>query len=167
MVKPACRLVAVTEVADAQAPRFEAYLGRFLGQPMFVMRRRDWESLQIHEGRLVEIDVRRTPMGGVVANAPVIGTVAERVAPTRVQVAIYRVDEQDKPRLINVDTYLVYERFPDQWDYRRIVNAASTEYNENLRAYLREHVFIVKEKPGEDHWLEELPATVKAVFRRS
>jgi hypothetical protein len=46
-----------------------------------------------------------------------------------------------------------------------MVNEASTSNDENMRGFLDAHVFMVKEPPGPDHWLSELPTTVKATLR--
>ena len=59
----------------------------------------------------------------------------------------------------------MWEDLPRQLDYLEIVNLASTEDNENLRRYFQKNVFIVKEGPGDYHWLTEVPGTVMAIFR--
>lgn len=47
-----------------------------------------------------------------------------------------------------------------------MVNSASTSDNANMRGFLRDHVFMVKEPPGTDHWLAELPSSVVAVVKK-
>ena len=48
-----------------------------------------------------------------------------------------------------------------------MVNTASTEINATMVGFLADHVFMVKEAPGPDHWLAELPPEVFAVVRRA
>jgi len=47
----------------------------------------------------------------------------------------------------------------------KMVNTASTEDNTNMRRFLADHVFMVKDPVGPDHWLAEVPAEVVAVVR--
>jgi hypothetical protein len=66
---------------------------------------------------------------------------------------------------INVDRYMVGERIPNHLDFMKMVNTASTEDNANMRGFLEEYVFMVKEPPGPDHRLAEVPLRVGAVVR--
>jgi len=61
---------------------------------------------------------------------------------------------------------VVWELIPNDLDFMRMVNTASTEDNANMRGLLEDHVFMVKEPPGADHWLVEMPSRVGAVVRR-
>ena len=78
-------------------------------------------------------------------------------------IKIYRRDPKDALP-INVDRYLVWERVPDHRDFLAMVNSASTSDNANMRGFLADHVFMVKDKPGPDHWLAEVPAEIAAVI---
>jgi len=84
-------------------------------------------------------------------------------------VRIYRHDpaDEEKGTAINVDRYFVWERIPINRDLRTMVNTASTEINANMVGFLADHAFMVKEAPGPDHWLAELPPEVFAVVRRA
>lgn len=46
------------------------------------------------------------------------------------------------------------------------MNTASTSDNANMRGFLAEHVFLVKEKPGPDHWLPDLPVEIVTVVTK-
>ena len=65
-----------------------------------------------------------------------------------------------------MDRYLVWERMPDHRHLFTMVNAASTSDNANLRGFLADHVFLVKEGPGFDHWLPEVPIEIRAVIAK-
>jgi hypothetical protein len=47
-----------------------------------------------------------------------------------------------------------------------MVNAASTEDNANMRGFLDDHVFFVKDVVRDSHHLADLPEHVKALVRR-
>lgn len=47
-----------------------------------------------------------------------------------------------------------------------MVNIASTSDNSNMRGFLADHVFLVKEKAGPDHWQPDLPVEIVAVVTR-
>ena len=49
----------------------------------------------------------------------------------------------------------------------RSITAASTFYNENMQSYLEQHVHLVKEDRGPDHWLSELPSSVRIVVDKA
>jgi len=153
------------DASPPKAPRFHFYFQRIEGRSVFVMRRTEWEELEGHKGQPVLIDIKQTPMSGVAREALVVAAVAERVSPAMARITICRYDQKDQPSPYNIDTYLVWKSLPGHLDYLDMVNAASTEDNENLRRYLRENVFIVRENPANDHWLPELPAKVLSLIR--
>jgi hypothetical protein len=121
------------------APRFHAYFERLENRSILTMARTEW----------------------------VVACVAERYSTATAQVRLYRWDDADQPTPINEDRYTVWENLPSHVSYNQMVTAASTEDNENLRGYLRDTVFLVKENPGKDHWLGQLPAEVGALVQRS
>ncbi len=146
-----------------EAPRFECFLQQVEGKSVFTMSRAHWENLLRHEGDPVLIDVRQTPLGNVARQALVAMAEKEPIA----RIVIYRYDEKDAPTPYNVDRYSVFEDVEARWDLPYIVNAASTCDNENLRRYLQQNVFIVKEGPGDDHWLGSLPEPVLSMIRKT
>jgi len=148
-----------------EAPNFEAILNRVEGRSVLRWARRDWQAIMGEAGRPIAIDVKHTPLGRVAAQA--VATIAGPHAPGASRIEIYRYDPKDAATPINKDTYLVIEDTIGWWDLATIVISASTEDNANLRDYLKLYVFLVKEDPGPDHWLSELPATVVSIIRRA
>ena len=57
-------------------------------------------------------------------------------------------------------------RLHEDPDLFALVNAASTSDNANLRGFLADYVFLVKEGPGSDHWLPEVPIEIRAVIAK-
>jgi len=149
------------------APRFHARLTYIEGRSVLLMSRVTWKELKFQEGKPILIDVSQTPMSGVARDALVVAAVALRSSTSTARISIYRYDPEDAPTPYNVDHYEVWEDLPSFHDYEEIVSAASTRDDDNLRGFMQGNVFIVKEKPGKDHWLSqpELPALVRTVVR--
>jgi len=147
------------------APNFWAYFQKLEGRPMFRMLRSQWDSLKVLSGKPVPIDVLKTPMARITTKAQLEAVVAERRSDYEAEITIYRRDPKDaKP--INVDKYLVWERIPDHRDLFAMVNTVSTSLNANMRGFLDESVFMVKQPRDHDHWLLELPDKVVAVIEK-
>jgi hypothetical protein len=83
---------------------------------------------------------------------------------SKVTIKIYRRDPKDEPAPINVDTYTVWMGLPTYLNVQEMIIAGSTDNDDNFSHYANDHVFLVKEKPGDDHWLEELPREVYALL---
>lgn len=132
------------------------------------MPRRDWKGVnQIQIGDMVEIDLRATPVAGVERGSRVEAAVAVRRSESEVVIEIYRHDPEDYPKPINLDRYCVWEHLPSYRDYLSLVNLASTEDNPNMRGFLDDHVFLIKEDVHRyEHRLPELPAQVRALIAR-
>jgi hypothetical protein len=131
------------------------------------MSRHDWEQAsQLREGEIAQIDLRPTPIAGVARESRIQAAVVARKSPVEVVVEVYRYDPVDMPLPINLDRYLVWERLPPHRDLVAMVNAASTEDNANMRGFLDDHVFFVKNVVRDGHHLADLPDQVKALVRR-
>jgi hypothetical protein len=117
----------------------------------------------IHDqGGEFRIDVRRTPMSNVAAKSAIVVATAEAITPSELQIRIYRRDPKDE-KPYNVDTYAVWEDLTSRPDFLNIVKSSSTDYDNNMRAFLEDNVLIVPRLPGENHWLDEseLPLDVR------
>jgi len=155
-------------VSQRQAPRFCAYFDHLEGRQVMHMPRADWMRIgEIQVGEMVQVNLSDTPMAGVAVGSWVEGAVAERHSDGDVVVDVYRYDPKDAPRPINVDRYRVWERLPSHRDYSSMVVAASTEDNANMRGFLHDHVFLVKEEVDRvEHHLPDLPPRVKELLSR-
>ena len=150
-----------------QAPRFRAWFSHLEGREVMVMARRDWDqAIQLREGEVTEIDVSTMPIANVARDSRIEAAVVVRTSPVEVVVEIYRYDPVDMPLPINVDRYRVWERLPPHRDFSTMINAASTEDNANMRGFLDDHVFFIKEGVRDGHHLAGLPEHVKALRRR-
>lgn len=148
----------------AEAPRFHALWTSIHGRSVLVMPRSDWDAASVRFGSPVSLDVAQTPLAAVARQAVVLAAVAQQVSETMAEVAIFREDPKD-PLPINQDKYSVWLDIPSHPNFAQMVTRASTEDNANLRQYLSENVFLVKQDHRGDHWLSTLPATVAATFK--
>ncbi len=121
------------------------------------MSQTDWDALSLQMGGPVRLDVERTPLSGVASEASLVAAVAEQHSSAS--------GEKDEPTPYNIDKYTVWVDLPSHQSFPQVVAAAATEDNENLRQFLRDNVFIVRQDPGQDHWLPEPPTSVQTVFR--
>ena len=152
------------------APRFHTLWQHIENdRRIFAIRREDWDSLNITrntEEKLVKLDLeqfRPTPIRGLITGSDLIGGTAFATG-SKVTIKIYRRDPRDEPTPINVDTYIIWKGLPPYLDVPKMIITGDTDANENFWLYANDHVFLVKEKPGDDHWLKELPSQVYAVL---
>ena len=132
---------------------------------MFLMLRSQWEAVKALTDQPVPIEISRTPIARLATEGELAAAFAERRSDYEAMITVYRRDPKD-PMPINVDKYVVWERIPDHRDFLTMVNTASTSDNANMRGFLADHVFLVKEKAGPDHWLPDLPVEIVAVVTR-
>jgi hypothetical protein len=124
------------------------------------MRRSAWDTIKPRLGERVPVKVEELPISRVARDAVVLAVNAVRPTSSGADVEVYREDPKDAPKPINVDHYAVIEDLASRVDLPRLIGAASTCDNPNLRAYLQANTFFVKKQPGDDHHLPELPAYV-------
>ena len=149
----------------AKAPRFHAYFGRVEGRSVLTMKRETWNQFKVHEGEPVQIDLGVTPLHGVARDASVVAATGRRSSEVSSEIEIVRYDLADDPTPYNVDRYTVYVDMASHQSFGEIVSGGSTSDNANLRQYLGQHVFIVKQDPGPDHWMAEPPSSTTTVFK--
>lgn len=131
------------------------------------MARHDWDRLlPLAKGDVVEIDASTTPIARVAVDTRIEAIVAARQSDFEIVLEVFRYDPRDAPTTVNVDRYRVWKRLPLHRNYLPMVNAASTEDNANMRGFLDDHVFFVKDQVAEGHWLRELPPHVLYSLRR-
>jgi len=155
---------------SAQAPRFEFYATKkhFEGRSVFTWPSNQWDNLSGQNEQPVLMDVTETPMSGVAADAPVLACVAENYASPDSHISIYRYDAADGSTPINKDSYKVWrgETLKNIPNLNEIAIACGTCADANLFQFLDENVFIVREEPGDDHWLSELPESVEVLINQ-
>ena len=86
------------------------------------------------------------------------------------EIEIFRYDEKD-PKPVNKDTYsLHYDLFQTFGENKiqSIVENSSTSYDNNLINSINNNILLVKNKPGDDHWLNinESPKNVQVIINK-
>jgi len=149
-----------------RAPRLHAFLTYHLA--VLSMRREVWLAVKPPNKRPVLLDIGMTPMQSL-SEPPNVYAVAEPILGPEFRVSIYRPDARDAASgfPINTDHYLLWEGFPTFLDLGQIVNKCSTSLDPNLLAHIDERVFLMKERPGEDHWLQDYPPRVLLLVEES
>jgi hypothetical protein len=152
------------------APRFHTLWQHMENKKrIFAIKKDDWDSLNVFEGQddtLVKLDLEQfqpLPISGIAMGSDLIGCTACATT-SKVILKIYRRDPRDEPTPINVDTYTIWEGLPTYLRIPEMIVASSTACDNNFLNYAEDHVFLVKEEPCDDHWLEELPKEVYALL---
>ena len=154
---------------EPNAPRFHTYWEKVEGKRVLIMKKRAWESLNVSGTVMVTLNLEKAesiPLNQIFQENKFIGIT---VAPTgeKFQIKIYREDPQDEPTPVNVDTYDVWVgMLPTYFDIPKMILTAATRDDNNFRFYASDHVFFIKEDPGSDHWLEDLPSKVQMLLYR-
>jgi hypothetical protein len=155
-----------------KAPRFHTLWQHIEKKKrIFAIRRDHWDSLNISgstDEKLVKLDLEQfqpLPISDLFTDSDMIGGTAFATSST-VTIKIYRRDPKDEPTPINVDTYTVWIGLPSYLNRPQMIVSADTDDDANFSHYANDHVFLVKEKPGDDHWLKELPREVYALLSR-
>jgi len=112
------------------------------------MTRPEWERLRAQEGKLVEVDLERAPAGDVGEAASAIASLAAEHAVHTERIEVWRYHPTEPPTASDVQVYL----------------RASTEDSPKLRKHLREHVFIVKDRPDKGRWEPKARALERIVL---
>ncbi len=147
---------------QVKTPRFLAYLGHYKMRTMLVMPRDTWDMFKANMGKPVLIEITDTPLSKLSDDAIVLAATAVELTDNKGKIQIYREDKKDYPNVVNLDEYLVYMDLHKDPNYLQIVASASTEDNENLRNCCKQHVFLIKQNPGPDHWQTEVSETITA-----
>jgi hypothetical protein len=134
-------------VREADPPRFRVHVANIEKRRTFAMSRLEWDRLRGHEGQIVEIDLERLPSEGVAQCAATIASLAAECAVESARIEIWPYKENARPILQNVHPYLVLENLGRRVNLAKFAEGAGTHETPALRNHLREHVFIVKERP--------------------
>jgi len=128
------------------------------------MTRPEWERLRAQEGKLVEVDLERAPAGDVGEAASAIASLAAEHAVHTERIEVWRYHPTEPPTASDVQVYLVLENLTRHLNVPMFAERASTDDSPKLRKHLREHVFIVKDRPDKGRWEPKARALERIVF---
>ena len=131
------------------------------------MDRDVWLRAKPPRSERVLLEIDKTPIKSL--SGAGVHAIAQPITGPEYRITIYRPDPNDAAKgfPINTDHYRVWERFPPFLDLHSIANQATTSVDPNLYAYLDERVFLAKEAPKQDHWLEAYPPEVLLLIEAS
>jgi hypothetical protein len=132
--------------SESDPPRCHAHIANVRGRRVFTMVRGEWARLRDHEGRLVEIDLTRTPSDGVEEPAAMIASLAADCPIHATRMEVWPYNENDQPKPSNLQDYLVLENLTRRINLPMFAERASTQDSLKLRKHLRDHVFIVSDR---------------------
>jgi hypothetical protein len=160
------RWARVRQPAPGEGPpaRCRAQVASCDGRRVFAMARAEWERFRSHEGQLIEIELERTPPGGIAASSAAIATLAAECSVHTEGIEVWRYIEQERPGPHSVQDYRVLESLTRRINLPKFTERVSTQATPSLRKYLREHVFIVKERPDKGRWEAKAGALERVVF---
>ena len=151
-----------------EAPRFEFYLKKkhYKGRPVFTWPKDQWESIADQRQQVALMDVTATPIRGIASDAPILACVVEQTIHPDAYISIYRFDAANGSTPVNKDSYKVIkgETLKCIPNLGELAVACGTCADTNMFKFLDENVFLVKEDPGEDHWLTKLPESVQVLI---
>lgn len=144
--------------------RCHAQVASVGGRRAFTLARPEWERFRSHEGQLIEIELERTPAGGVAASSAALASLAAECSVHTERIEVWRYTERERPGPHNVQDYLVLEDFTRRINLTKFAERVSTQDTPSLRKHLREHVFIVKERPDKGRWEAKARTLERVVF---
>jgi len=66
----------------------------------------------------------------------------------------------DDPYFINLDHYTIIENLQDNEIYPEVLRVAGMTDSTELRYELQNNIYVIKEPPNDNHWLEDFPQHV-------
>jgi hypothetical protein len=144
--------------------RCHAQVAGVEGRRVFTMTRDEWERFRSYEGQLVEIELERVPAGGRAETASAIAALAGQCHVQTERIEVWRYTKQDRPGFHNVQDYLVLQNFTRQINLAKFAERVSAQDTPALRKYLREQIFLVKERPDKGRWQPKERKLERIVF---
>lgn len=149
-----------------RAPRFMAFFQHYKNRPVFKMSRVVWDKMNEKGSDIIIVNIENTPIGEIKKDTQYLESIIDGTDGEKVYLKVYRRDENDYPYIINEDRYEVIERISDHVNVERIASEASTSCNENFSIFVESTVFLIKEKPGPNHWMKKIPENIYAQFKQ-
>ena len=101
--------------ANSPPPSCHAYVASAEGRRIFTMTRAEWGRLKDLEGKIVEIDLERTPCGSLEESASVIAGLAAECPVHADRIEVWRYNPKDEPTpYSNVHEYLILQNLGRQ-----------------------------------------------------
>ena len=123
-----------------------------------VLPKSEWSQLLRSDGSVTELTQRPRIISNPVLQAAEIASIASGIANPSPGLMVARYDPDDAPSVINVDRYTAIEDLPAHPIYPRALQIAGASDTPEMRASLKDFVFVVKEDPDPNfHWFQDFP----------
>jgi hypothetical protein len=117
----------------------------------------EWSQLLRPDGSVTELSQLPGALSDPVLRAKEIVSIASGIANPTPGLMVARLDLKDAPTVINIDKYSAIENLALHPIYPRVLQIAGLDDTPEIRTTLKNHVFVVKENPDGDHWVEDFP----------
>lgn len=110
------------------------------------------------------MDLERTQTGGVAESACRIACLAAECSIDTERIEVWRYKENDQPTLKTIQRYLIFGNLPQRLNLPMFAKRTGTGDSPELRKHVRDHVFIVKERPDNGRWAPKLRSIERLVL---
>ncbi len=136
------------------------------GKSVHILDKGEWHRLLRSDGTVTELEDLPPHMNSPELKACTITTLASGICNPDPGIDVLRYDEDDAPRVINIDHYIVIENFDRHPEYEHVLSLAGIDDDKDIRDELNSKVFVIKQPPGANHQVEDFPDFVeKARFK--
>ena len=136
------------------------------GKSVHILDKGAWHGLLRSDGTVTELGDLPQHMNSPELKACTITTCASGICNPDPGIDVLRYDEDDAPKVINIDHYTVIENFDRHLEYKKVLSIAGINDDKDVRDELNRKVFVVKEPPGANHHMDDFPDFIeKARFK--
>lgn len=120
----------------------------------------DWSRLVRHDGAITELAELPAAISNPKLLASTLVAVASGISVAQPGMDVLRFDRKDDPYFINLDHYTIIENLQDHEIYPEVLRVAKLDDTPEIRYELQNNIYVIKDPPNENHWLEDFPAHV-------
>jgi len=130
-------------------------LNRIENKSVASMAYGDWSRLVRHDGQITELAELPSAIANPKLQASTLVAVARGIAVAQPGMDVLRFDRNDDPYFINLDHYTIIENLQDHEIYPEVLRVARLKDTPELRWELQNNIYVVKERPNDNHWLQD------------
>ncbi|MBK1830778.1 hypothetical protein JIN77_08575 [Verrucomicrobiaceae bacterium R5-34] len=120
----------------------------------------DWARLVRDDGAITELAELPQAIANPKLEASTLVSVASGIAVPDPGMDVLRYDRKDDPYFINLDHYKIIENLQEHEIYPEVLHVAGMADSAELRYEFQNNIYVIKEPPNNNHWLEDFPQHV-------